>query len=349
MVRAETTEFRLPEAIMLELAVLAVPDCPNEPVLRHRLARVLSGYPAATVTRKVIQDEAEAARYGMHGSPTVLVNGFDPFAAPGTPASVSCRLYRDQGSPAGGAPSVAALREALRHAAGHPVPAGLAEAAGWAGRGRLAPAGGGLRAVHQRVLRAFAETGQPPSGAELEAAAAPYGVSGPEVMRQLHAADFLRLDACGAISAAYPFSPAPTPHLVTISGGPQVYSMCAIDALGIAAMLGKTVTISSSEPGTGAPVTVTVPAAGGAAVWEPGTAVVFYGRQETACGTCPPGADAVVPPVAADTCCRAINFFTARARAAAWARTRPEITGKVLNQREAWQAGVSIFGPLLQP
>jgi hypothetical protein len=57
----------------------------------------------------------------------------------------------------------------------------------------------------------------------------------------------------------------------------------------------------------------------------------------------------VVPPVAADTCCRAINFFTARARAAAWARTRPEITGKVLNQREAWQAGVSIFGPLLQP
>ena len=99
-------------------------------------------------------------------------------------------------------------------------------------------------------------------------------------MRQLHAADFLRLDAGGAISAAYPFSPAPTPHLVTISGGPQVYAMCAIDALGIAAMLGKTVTISSSEPGTGAPVTVTVPAAGGAAVWEPGTAVVFYGQRD---------------------------------------------------------------------
>jgi hypothetical protein len=223
----------------------------------------------------------------MHGSPTLLVNGSDPFAAPGTPASVSCRLYRDQGGPAGGAPSVAALREALRHAAGHPVPAGLAGAAGRAGRGRLAPVEGGLRAVHQRVLRAFAETGQPPSAAELEEAAAPHGVSGPEVMRQLHAADFLRLDACGAISAAYPFSPAPTLHLVTISGGPQVYAMCAIDALGIAAMLGKTVTISSSEPGTGAPVTVTVPAAGGAAAWEPGTAVVFYGQQETACRTCP--------------------------------------------------------------
>lgn len=148
---------------MLEVTVLAVQDCPNEPVLRDRLAQVLSDYPDATVTRKVIQDEAGAARYGMHGSPTLLVNGFDPFAVPGTPASVSCRLYRDQGGPAGGAPSIAALREALRHAAGHPVPAGLAGAAGRAGRGRLAPVEGGLRAVHQRVLRAFAETGQPPS------------------------------------------------------------------------------------------------------------------------------------------------------------------------------------------
>jgi hypothetical protein len=294
---------------MLEVTVLAVPGCPNEPVLRDRLAQVLPDYPDATVNRRVIQDEAGAARYGMHGSPTLLVNGSDPFAVPGTPASISCRLYRDQGGPAGGAPPVAALREALRRAAGPPVPAG---AAGRAGRGRLAPAEGGLRAVHQRVLRAFAETGQPPSAAGLEEAAAPYGVSGPEVMRQLHAADFLRLDACGAISAAYPFSPAPTRHLVAISGGPQVYAMCAVDALGIAAMLGKTVTISSSEPGTGAPVTVTVPAAGDAAVWEPGTAVVFYGQQETACGTCPPGAGAAGPPAAADTCCRTVNFFTAK-------------------------------------
>ena len=284
----------------------------------------------------------------MSSNTTLLVNGFDPFAAPGTPASVSCRLYRDQSRPADGAPSVAALREALRHAAGPPVPAGLAEAIGRAGRGRLAPVEGGLRAVHQRVLRALAETGQPPSGAELEEAAAPYGVSGQEAMRQLHAADFLRLDACGAISAAYPFSPAPTPHLVTISGGPRVYSMCAIDALGIAAMLGRPVTISSAEPGTGAPITVTVPAVGEAVVWEPSTAVVLYGQQETACGTCPPEAGAVVPPAAADTCCGTISFFTAKASAAAWARAHPEITGKVLDQREAWQAGVSTFGPLLQ-
>lgn len=115
---------------MLELTVLTVPDCPNEPVLRDRLAQVLPDYPEAIVTASVIDGEAGAARYGMHGSPTLLVNGVDPFAAPGMPVSVSCRLYRDPGGRVGGAPSVAMLREALRHAVEDLVPAGLAGAVG---------------------------------------------------------------------------------------------------------------------------------------------------------------------------------------------------------------------------
>ena len=92
-----------------------------------------------------------------------------------------------------------------------------------AGLGRLAPAEGGLRAVQQRVLRSFAETGTPPSAASLDEAAAPFSSAGREVLARLHAADFLRLDAAGAISAAYPFSAAPTPHIVQIHGGPAVY------------------------------------------------------------------------------------------------------------------------------
>ena len=100
--KAETTEFR--EAIMLEVTVLAVPDCPNEPVLRDRLAQVLPDYPDATVTRKVIQDEAGAARHGMHGSPTLLVNGSDPFAArlarlPASPAACTAIRAGRPGAP----------------------------------------------------------------------------------------------------------------------------------------------------------------------------------------------------------------------------------------------------------
>ncbi|MGK5555357.1 alkylmercury lyase family protein [Actinomadura kijaniata] len=365
-----------PEPTVLELTVLTVPDCPNESLLRQRLDQALDqvvadladAAPQVRVVRQVVADQAAAARHGMHGSPTLLINGVDPFAAPVTPASLSCRLYPGDTEPSAravpstmsGAPSVAALRQALRQAVEHPVPPGLAEVAGRAGLGRLAPVEGGLRAVHQRVLRAFAATGRPPSAAELDQAAAPFGAGGQQVMQRLHAADFLRLDASGALTAAYPFSPTPTPHRVAIDGGPQVYAMCAIDALGIAAMLDTTATITSAEPGTGAPITVTVPPGDTAQhqpVWEPATAVVFYGQQQATCSAAPCDAEAMVPaeakvaglPVAADTCCGTINFFTGPQAATAWAKARPRVVGPVLEQRQAWQLGVSIFGPLLRP
>jgi Alkylmercury lyase len=329
---------------VLLLSVLALPECPSCSLLMERLDLVLADYPAVRVVRHVVRDEAEAVRLGMHGSPTLLVNGVDPFAAPGSLASMSCRIYRDESGRGGGAPSVAALRQAVREAAG--ADPGVPGAAGRSGLGRLAPVEGGLRAVQQRVLRSFAQAGGPPVMGELDQAAAPYGTSGRAVLAVLHDEDFLRLDQAGAISAAYPFSAVPTRHVVQIEGGPSVFSMCAIDALGIAAMTGQPVTIRSAEPDTGIPVTVAVPAGRGRAVWEPGDAVVYDGQQD-ACGTCPaPGA--AVPSVAADACCGVINFFTSRRSATAWAAAHPEVTGQVLAQKKALAAGIEIFGSLLR-
>src|SRR5260221_13116076 len=79
----------------MHVTVLAVPGCPHLPVLDERLAEALDGLPGVSVSRQVIATEDEAARSGMHGSPTILIYGLDPFAEPGQPASVSCRLYRD--------------------------------------------------------------------------------------------------------------------------------------------------------------------------------------------------------------------------------------------------------------
>ncbi|MGH3375912.1 MAG: alkylmercury lyase family protein [Actinoallomurus sp.] len=334
---------------MLELTVLTVPDCPNDPVITERLAEVLADVPDARLVRHVVQDEADAARRGMHGSPTLLVNGVDPFAAPDTPASVSCRIYRDETGHTEGAPSVGALRRAIEHATRLTAAPVLPDSVGRSGLGRLAPVDGGLRAVHQQVLRAFAENGNPPSRTELDDAAAPSGTTGRTVLGLLHAGDFLRLDEGGAVSAAYPFSATPTAHAVQVEDGPAAYSMCAIDALGIAAMLGKAVTIRSAEPVTGAPITVTVPAGNGRAVWEPAGAVVFVGQDDTR-GCAEPDAepDAAVPSVAADVCCGHINFFTSGESAAAWAEAHPEVTGQILSQRDALETGVQIFGPLLR-
>ena len=100
----------------MELTVLAVPGCPNAPVLERRLAAALAGRPPVTVTRHVIASAAEAAEWGMHGSPTLLVNGQDPFAEPGTAPAVACRLYRGEDGRLDGAPTEAALRQVLEQA-----------------------------------------------------------------------------------------------------------------------------------------------------------------------------------------------------------------------------------------
>ena len=97
----------------MHLTVLAMPGCPNAPVLRDRLAAILDDRAGASVSRQVISDETEAARWGMHGSPTFLIDGVDPFAEPGQPPSLSCRLYRDEHGRTSGAPSVGQLRQAI--------------------------------------------------------------------------------------------------------------------------------------------------------------------------------------------------------------------------------------------
>jgi hypothetical protein len=100
----------------VELTVLAVPGCPNVPVLQQRLAEVLADWPGVTLQWRVIADTAEAARWRMHGSPTLLVNGHDPFAEAGTGPALACRLYRAEDGSLDGAPSVTALRQALEQA-----------------------------------------------------------------------------------------------------------------------------------------------------------------------------------------------------------------------------------------
>jgi hypothetical protein len=102
---------------MTTLTVLAVPDCPHLPALEERVAQVLSGAPGTvvrrltvttvTVTTVTVLTVEEAAQWGMHGSPTLLVDGRDPFAEPGAQASVSCRV----GTAA--LPSVEAIRAAV--------------------------------------------------------------------------------------------------------------------------------------------------------------------------------------------------------------------------------------------
>jgi len=100
----------------MKLTLLTVPNCPNAAVFEERLADALANHPGVVVHRREIADVQAAVRAGMHGSPTLLINGVDPFAVLGQRPSVSCRLYRDAAGQVTQAPSVQALRQALAKA-----------------------------------------------------------------------------------------------------------------------------------------------------------------------------------------------------------------------------------------
>lgn len=100
----------------MELILLTVPDCPNAAVFHERLAVALAGRPDTVVRRREVADERDAARAGMCGSPTLLINGVDPFAVPGQVPGLACRLYRDAAGRPAGTPSAAAIRRAVEQA-----------------------------------------------------------------------------------------------------------------------------------------------------------------------------------------------------------------------------------------
>ena len=319
----------------MRVTVLAEPTCPNAPVLKDRLAAVLGGRADVSVSHQVICTEDEAARWGMHGSPTLLIDGVDPFAEPGQRPSLSCRLYRDDDGRISGAPSASQLRQAIKQAAattGLPDPAWL-DSAGRGGRGRVAPTDRGLRAVHQAVLRSFVHTGAVPDLPSLAQHGRPFEVS--QVLAELADGDFLCLGPAGQITAAYPFSALPTRHRVRITGEAAVFAMCAIDALGISAMTGLPVVIESADPSTDEPITVRVD--GASSTWDPVTAVVYVGRTEGQCAG-----------PSASVCCGYMNFFATRTAASEWAAAHPDITGGILSQARALQTGIGIFGELLR-
>jgi len=98
----------------MEIEILVVPDCPHEQTTAERLRSALDaiGLSGTTFTTRVVADPAEAEAIGFTGSPTILVNGSDPFAEPGRAPGLACRMYR---TPEGlaGAPSLDQVRRAL--------------------------------------------------------------------------------------------------------------------------------------------------------------------------------------------------------------------------------------------
>lgn len=97
----------------MRIDLLYVPDCANLATARERIGAALGTLGVATTVHETEIDSLDAAvATGMRGSPTILIDGVDPFAPSGTTPSLSCRLVRtDDGIE--GVPSVEHLVAAM--------------------------------------------------------------------------------------------------------------------------------------------------------------------------------------------------------------------------------------------
>lgn len=100
----------------MKVELLYIDDCPSSDEIGVRLREAIDrvGLPDVSVeSRRIAADADAAATPQFAGSPTVLIDGEDPFPSGGHAATLACRVYLVDGVLAG-MPSVAQLEVALR-------------------------------------------------------------------------------------------------------------------------------------------------------------------------------------------------------------------------------------------
>ncbi|MBJ7450844.1 MAG: hypothetical protein JHC71_02025 [Blastococcus sp.] len=197
---------------------------------------------------------------------------------------------------------------------------------------RRAALPGPVQQLHRHILEAIATTGTPPTSAQLTGWAGELGIELSPALRALTDAELVFTNTeRTTVTGGVPFAANNvSAHRVRIAGGPAVAANCAVDALGIPAMLGRDADIHSTDPHNGEPVVATSRAE--TWQWQPESAVVFVGSNGSGPLT--------------QSCCPVINFFTDEANARAYQRQH-HLHGDVLTMPEAAEAGALVFGDLL--
>lgn len=79
----------------MEITLRYFSGCPSRRLAEARLREALSivGRPDAVVTLEEVDTRGDAVRLGFRGSPSILVDGRDPFADDSAPAGLACRIY----------------------------------------------------------------------------------------------------------------------------------------------------------------------------------------------------------------------------------------------------------------
>jgi alkylmercury lyase len=186
-----------------------------------------------------------------------------------------------------------------------------------------------LRRLHLALINSLLLTGKLPG---TEVLAVESGVDldvFDEHLQALAHGDYLAFDTSDQLTCLYPFSTVPTQHAVILDGERR-FAMCSLDALGIAAMLGRPVCIVSSCPECGQEIKLAVQL-GEIESAEPVDATVVAKHASDA--------------PAVKTCCGYTVFACGPAHAGDLVARTPDTAALDLNT--ALAAGESLFGNLL--
>ncbi|MGH3001358.1 MAG: alkylmercury lyase family protein [Gaiellaceae bacterium] len=319
--------------------ILYFDGCPNhEPAvaLVERIDRELGT--DADLRLVHVGDQEAATRLRFPGSPTIRVDGVDvdPLTAQRGDYALSCRIFTTDDGPAG-QPEERWIRDALAKAAiAERSVSSVLEAAAIppsrCGQKRTARLSDRKRALYRWVIERFA-LAMPPTAAQFAEQAQELGLEASAALAAFAREDLVHADDAGTITVAYPFSGRPRGHEVAFAGR-VVQAMCAIDALGIAAMLGQSIVVRSHDPISGG--AIRVHATPDAVIsWEPETAVVLAGSSScdgpSYCG-----------------CCDVLNFFESTETAQRYLRDNASVDGMPISIPEAAAAGRTIFGASLE-
>lgn len=94
----------------MDVRLLYFDGCPNWTVAEQRLRSALASVDRSdeTIQHVLVETPEEAERLGFIGSPTILLDGRDPFATGNEQPALACRLFTTPDGRAG-SPTVAQL------------------------------------------------------------------------------------------------------------------------------------------------------------------------------------------------------------------------------------------------
>ncbi len=93
----------------MHIELLYFDGCPSRRIAAGHLRTLSDEFDDLTFSHTIVDTPELADRYGFRGSPSVLIDGVDPFADETDPVGLSCRLYQTPIGPAG-SPTIDQLR-----------------------------------------------------------------------------------------------------------------------------------------------------------------------------------------------------------------------------------------------